>query len=224
MIRAVAVDDEPMSLSIIETFAAKTPFVDLKASFTDPWQLINYLAAEKIDLLFLDVQMPDLNGFEVIKSLQRKPLVIFVTAFTDYAVDSYEQNAVDYLLKPFSLARFTAACNKASDRIQKGQENQFDYTFIKSGYEQIKINFDDILYIESKANYVIFTLTQQQYISRMTLNDVITLLSPQNFIRIHRCFIVNKNKISRFNKQQLFIDNYVLPVGLNYQKSLNGLS
>src|SRR5215213_1265485 len=148
--KAIAIDDEPIALDIIKAHAAKVPFLDLKAVFTDAFKALEYLQKENIDLIFLDIKMPDISGIEFFNSLSKKPLLIFTTAYTEHAVTSFEMDALDYLLKPFSLSRFIKACNKAFELYNFRTASQTaDHLFIKTGYEQVKVLYDDILYLEA---------------------------------------------------------------------------
>src|ERR671932_125792 len=137
---AIAVDDEPIALEIIKSHAAKVPFLDLKAVFTDAFKALEYLQRENIDLIFLDIKMPDISGIDFFNSLSRKPLLVFTTAYTEHAITSFEMDAVDYLLKPFSLSRFIKACNKAFELYNFRNASQSpDHLYVKTGYEQLKI-------------------------------------------------------------------------------------
>jgi DNA-binding LytR/AlgR family response regulator len=160
LITAIAIDDEPPALEVVRSHASKIPFINLKAEFTDAFKAIEYLQREPVDLLFLDIKMPDISGIDLLNSLNKKPLVIFTTAYSEHAVTSFELDAIDYLLKPFALARFMKACNKASEiyHLRNNPESKKDYLFLKTGYEQVKVTFADIYYLEATGNYVNFVL------------------------------------------------------------------
>src|SRR6187402_2523461 len=148
--RAIAIDDEPLALEIIKSHASKVPFLDLQATFTDAFKAMQYLLKENIDLIFLDIKMPDISGIDFFNSLNKKPLVIFTTAYTEHAVTSFELDAVDYLLKPFPLTRFMKACNKAYELYNfRNTAEVKDYIFLKTGYEQVRVSFDDICHLEA---------------------------------------------------------------------------
>src|SRR5215218_5933961 len=177
--KAIAIDDEPIALDVIKAHAAKVPFLDLKATFTDAFLALEYLQKESIDLLFLDIKMPDISGIDFFSSLSRKPLVIFTTAYTEHAVSSFEMDAVDYLLKPFSLARFLKGCNKAYELYNfRNAAEVTDHIYIKTGYEQVKVMYDEICYVEATGNYVTFVLRDKNILSRSTFIEAINLL-PQ---------------------------------------------
>jgi len=227
MIKAIAIDDEPMALEVIRSLAAKVPFLDIKAYFTDAFAAIDYLAKEPVDLMFLDIKMPDISGIELMESLQQKPLVIFTTAYAEHAVASYELNALDYLLKPFAFTRFLKACNKAHEQILLKQKSApvADSIFIKAGYEQIKIMFSELLYLEGAGNYMSFILTDERRImSRLTVGEVISLLPADRFVRVHRSYIVNKNKVDKIERHQLHIGQNVVPVGGSFDAKNLGVS
>ncbi|GAB3419240.1 LytR/AlgR family response regulator transcription factor [Niabella aquatica] len=217
---AIAIDDEPIALEVIKTHASKVPFVALKATFTNAFEAIGYLQNNKTDLLFLDIKMPDINGIEFFKTLTNPPLVIFTTAYSEHAVEGFEVDAVDYLLKPFSLSRFLKACTKANEllALKKPHAQPADYIFLKDGYEQVKVFFDDILYIEAAGNYLhLFLKNNQKLLTRCTISDIEMQLPVHLFTRIHRSYIVANNKVNRYNKQAVFIDLKEIPIGNTYQ-------
>jgi two-component system LytT family response regulator len=220
MIKAIAIDDEPFALEVIRSHANKVPFLQLADCFTDPFEAIAHLANEPVQLLFLDIKMPDITGLELMGSLMNKPLVIFTTAYAEHAVQSYELDAVDYLLKPFSFSRFLKSCNKAHEILQyKGEQiaEAEDSIFIKSGYESIKVNFTDILYLESAGNYVTFVVSDDKRIlSRLTMSETITLLPANIFVRVHRSFIVNKLKVDRMERHQVHIGQHCIPISSSF--------
>lgn len=190
--KAIAIDDEPIALDIIISHASKVPFLDLKATFTDAFKALEYLQKEQVELLFLDIKMPDISGIDLYNSLSKKPMVIFTTAYSEHAVTSFELDAVDYLLKPFSLSRFIKGCNKAFELYNyRNAAETSDHLYIKTGYEQLKVLYDDILYLEATGNYVTFVLRDKNILSRSTFSEVINLLPTNKFVRVHRvipCF------------------------------------
>jgi DNA-binding LytR/AlgR family response regulator len=225
MLHTIAIDDEPIALEVVKSLSAKVPFVDLQACFTNAFEALAYLQQQKTDLIFLDIKMPDISGIDWLKSVVQPPMVIFTTAYSEHAVESFELDAVDYLLKPFSLARFLKATNKANElyRLKSSasvQEINPDHVFIKSGYEQIRIDFDDIVYLQSAGNYVHFILAENKILSRLTMNEVEALLPAALFTRIHRSYIVANNKITRMDKYNIRIDDICLPVGPGYSTAL----
>ena len=219
--KAIAIDDEPIALEIIKSHASKVPFLDLKAEFTDAFKALEYLQKENIDLIFLDIKMPDISGIDFYNSLSKKPLLIFTTAYSEHAATSFELDAVDYLLKPFSLSRFIKGCNKAFELYNfRNAAETADHLYVKTGYEQIKVMYDDILYLEAAGNYVTFVLKDKNILSRSTFIEAINLLPPAKFIRIHRSYIVALNKIDKAERHQVTINNKQIPVGEAYGQNL----
>ncbi|MGY3053569.1 two-component system LytT family response regulator [Pedobacter sp. UYEF25] len=217
--KAIAIDDEPIALEIITSHAAKVPFLDLKETFVNAFEAANYMQQHKLDVIFLDIKMPDITGIDFLKSLKNPPMVIFTTAYSEHAVQSFELDAIDYLLKPFSLARFLKACNKAQEQyhFKNGNiEKAAAYIFVKDGYEQIKVSLKDILYIEASGNYTLIQLQDSMISSRITINELATLLPQDCFIRCHRAFIVQKSKINRFDRNQIVIGQKTIPIGATY--------
>jgi two-component system LytT family response regulator len=222
--KAIAVDDEPIALDIIKSLASKVPFLDLKATFTDAFKALEYLQKENVDLLFLDIKMPDISGIDLFNSLSKKPLVIFTTAYSEHAVTGFELDAVDYLLKPFSLARFLKGCNKAFELYNsRNEETAVDYVYIKTGYDQVKLLFEDICYIEATGNYVTFVLKDKNILSRSTFNEAINLLPQEKFVRVHRSYVVAVNKINKVERGQVTVNNFPIPVSEAYADNLNSV-
>ncbi|RZL40383.1 MAG: response regulator transcription factor, partial [Pedobacter sp.] len=193
--------------------------IELSATFTNAFEAITYLQNNKVDLIFLDIKMPDISGIDFLKSLSNPPMVIFTTAYTEHAVQSFELDAVDYLLKPFSLSRFLKACNKSHElyNLRNNKvEAKSDYIFVKDGYEQVKVDLSDILYVEASGNYTQIQLKDKLISSRITINDLADLLPKNNFIRCHRAFIISKDKVSKFDRNQIWIDDKIIPIGATY--------
>jgi DNA-binding LytR/AlgR family response regulator len=214
MLRTIAIDDEPMALEVVKNLSAKIQFIELAAVFTDPFKALDYLQHEKIDLIFLDIKMPDISGIELLKSLARPPMVIFTTAYSEHAVESFELDVIDYLLKPFSQSRFLKACNKAAEHFRlKNGEAPF---FIKSGTENIRLEPEDLLYVESRGNYMQFVLRDKIITSRLTMSEVEALLPSAHFVRIHRSFIAAKKHITRIDKNSVWVKDTELPIGSGF--------
>ncbi|GAB4017369.1 LytTR family DNA-binding domain-containing protein [Spirosoma migulaei] len=217
---AVAIDDEPQALEVIKLHAAKVAFLDLKACFTDAFEAIAWLQINRVDLLFLDIKMPDISGMEVVKCLPKVPMVVFTTAYSDFAVQGFELDAVDYLLKPFSLVRFLKACTKALDMHTLRSDKEQAYLFVKTGYETEKVLLDDILYIEAEGNYLIYVLKNRKLLSRQTMADLMQLLPSDQFIRIHRSFCIALDKIEKMARQELTVAGQPIPIGASYEDAL----
>ncbi|MBA9077167.1 LytR/AlgR family response regulator transcription factor [Rufibacter quisquiliarum] len=228
--RVIAVDDEPMALEVVRSHASKVPFLELKACFTDAFKAMEYLQQEPVEVLFLDIKMPDITGLEFVASLQKKPQVIFTTAYSEHAVTSFELDAIDYLLKPFSLARFVKACNKAQELLKLRAQAHLippssaqavkEYLFLKTGYEQVKVLFDEILYLEAAGNYVTFVLENKKLLSRFTIAELCDVLPADRFIRVHRSYIVAKDKIEKVERHQVTIKGAEVPIGASYAQQL----
>lgn len=220
--KTIAIDDEPLALEVIRFHASKVPFLELLGCYTNAFEALEFLHRHPVELIFLDIKMPDISGLEFMETLSVKPMVIFTTAYSEHAVKSYELDAVDYLLKPFSLSRFLKACNKAKGLMEFRTDTPAhpDHLFLKSGSEQIKVRFDDILYIEAAGNYMTFVLPEQQILSRLTMQETLDLLPADRFFRIHRSYIVAKGKIDRMERHQVQVQDQVLPLGNAYVKEL----
>ncbi len=220
MLDAIAIDDEPIALDVVKNLAAKIPFLSVKGFFTNAFEAAEYLHHNKIDLIFLDIKMPDISGIDFLQSIANPPMVIFTTAYSEHAVQSFELNAIDYLLKPFSLSRFLKACNKAQEQWELRQQNntaQPAAIFIKDGYGQQRVELSDVLYAESNGNYMLFVLVDNKKItSRLTMAEAEALLPAAFFMRIHRSYIISKKQVSKIEKNTVWIQETPLPVGASY--------
>ena len=220
--RAIAIDDEPLALEVVKSHASKVPFLELSAVFTDAFKALEYMQREKVDLIFLDIKMPDISGIDFFSSLSKKPLVIFTTAYSEHAVTSFELDAVDYLLKPFSLSRFIKSCNKANELYTfRTSTEPSDFLFVKDGYDQLKINYDEILFLEAAGNYVTFTLQDRKILTRSTFQETLNLLPSDKFVRTHRSYIVAVGKIDKVERHQVTIKNKTIPVSGAFRTDLN---
>ncbi|WP_158797069.1 LytTR family DNA-binding domain-containing protein [Pedobacter sp. L105] len=225
---AIAIDDEPIALDVVKSHASKVPFITLQAVFTNAFEAIAYLQKNQVDLIFLDIKMPDISGIEFLHSLHHPPLVIFTTAYAEHAVKGFELNALDYLLKPFSLSRFLKACHKAEElyslRKKADTLSPSAHLFIKDGYEQIKVAIDEITYIEAAGNYTLIHLQNNTSLStRMPISEMYALMPAQQFIRTHRAFIVAKKAVTKFDRNQIWIGEKIIPVGPTYAQCLQEL-
>jgi len=220
MLKAIAIDDEPIALEVIKSLAAEVVFISIEGYFTNAFKAMEYLQKNKVDLIFLDIKMPNISGIDFMKTIPNPPMVIFTTAYSEHAVQSFELDAIDYLLKPFSLPRFLKACNKAHEQAELRKKSSpavgTTSIFIKSGYEQVRVELADILYAESTGNYVQFVLADRNIVSRLTMADAEDLLIPAGFIRVHRSFIAAKKHISKVDKRSVWIGTKELPIGAAY--------
>ncbi len=239
-IRCVIVDDEPLALDVLESYIDKIDHLDLVARLDNAVEAFNLLNREEVDLLFLDIQMPRLSGIELLRNISNPPKVIFTTAYRDYALQGYELDVMDYLLKPISFDRFLKAVNKLNrDRLTENAppspvssfdstpNNQYEeaFLYLKADKKMVKILLKDILYIESLKDYIRVKTTQKTVTAYQRISFMEEKLPENRFIRIHRSFIVAKDKVDAFSPPSVEIGDITLPIGRNYRsevlKSLN---
>lgn len=218
MITCIALDDEPLALQVIKEYAEKIPFLQLREVFTNPEDAMASLKAAPADLIFLDIQMPDCNGVDWYKSLPQKPAVVFTTAYKDFAVDGFNVDAIDYLLKPFDYARFLKAVYKAKEYLEflSSKDLELSSIFVKVNYELMKINLRDIDLVEALDDYIRIHIKPQPVLTLMTLKGIQEKLPAKEFIRVHRSYIVPVNKIEKFNRQKITVAGKEVPVGSSY--------
>jgi two-component system, LytTR family, response regulator len=215
MIRAVAIDDEPLSLKVLEEHSSKVNFLHLQGVFTNPLEGIEYVKKEKIPALFLDINMQDISGLEIVELLPPQTYIIFTTAYPEYAVKGFEVDAVDYLLKPVSFSRFLKACHRLKQRFEAEQPDLV--LVLKDGSELIRVKTSDIYFIEAAGNYVKVHTSKGIFLHRQTVKELVGLLPPSKFLRTHKSYIVNIEHISRIETLQLTIDNQPIPLSPNYR-------
>ena len=247
MIRVLAIDDEPLALQKLVSYIGKVPFLELAAQCRSALEARQFLQNDTVDALFCDINMPDLNGMDFIKTLTAPPLIVFTTAYAEYAVEGFRVNAVDYLLKPYDMQDFLRAANRLKERfvasgspadsdiqtapsvvsgsaptVASGSAADSDILFLKTDYRIVKVTISDISYVEAMSEYLKVHLRSEQ-------KPIVTLLSmkkmeerlPQNFMRIHRSYIVNLNDIQEVNKNRVILDaDTYLPIGDNYKETL----
>ncbi len=228
MIRVLAIDDEPLALQQLAVYIKKIQFLELVAECQSAIEAKEILNSEDIDAIFCDINMPDLNGMDFVKSLSSPPLVVFTTAYSEYAVEGFKVDAVDYLLKPFGLDDFKRAANRLLERLESkpepaAAEPEDDSIFVKTDYRVVKLSISDIRYIEGMSEYLKIHLESQP-------KPIVTLLSmkkmeeflPSHFMRIHRSYIINLKKIQEVNKNRVIMDSETyLPIGDNYKDAFN---
>jgi len=225
----ITVDDEPLALDLMEDFIKKVPFLNLVKKCKNAIEAIEVLHKEKIDLIFLDIHMPNISGIDFISSLENKPGFIFTTAYTNYAIEGFDLNAIDYLVKPIPFDRFLKAVNKAYDYHTKinrsvnsslsDKQDKKDYIFVKADYQTVKINFRDIQYIEGLKDYIkIYTSAVKPVLTLMSLKSLEEKLPQNDFIRIHRSYIVPIGKIDSIRRSRIRIGDKQIPVGENYKE------
>jgi DNA-binding LytR/AlgR family response regulator len=218
MISCIAIDDEPLALQLITEYASKINFLNLIKTFTDTDEANNWLNENNVDLLFLDIQMPEVNGLQFYKSLTKKPQVIFTTAYSEYAVEGFNVDAIDYLLKPFEFERFLKSAVKAKEYLEflSNQELQLASIFIKVDYQLMKINLKEIDLIEGLDDYIRIYIKPKPVLALMTLKSLQEKLPSLEFIRIHRSYIVPISKIESFGKNKLKVNGRDIPIGSSY--------
>ena len=219
MIRAIALDDEPLALQIIANYCQHTEGVILEKYFTRTKETVKYLGENPIDLLFLDIQMPAISGIEFYKNLPDKAMVIFTTAYSAYAVDGFDLNAVDYLLKPFTLERFQQAIAKAAlIHSAKQQADDVAYIYVRVNYAQTPIKVADILFIEALDNYIrIHIEGQKPLMLRIPMKTILAQLPSRNFVRVHKSYIVALDRIESVRNKVITIQNKHIPIGKNFE-------
>jgi DNA-binding LytR/AlgR family response regulator len=223
----IIIEDQPPAQRLLKKYIEDFRTLQLKATFSDAIQAMEFLKTETVDLIFLDIHLPKISGIDFLKTIPNPPPVILTTAFSDYALESYEFNVVDYLLKPFSFQRFVKAVSKVpiQNIAQSNEENEHTRKeiFIKSGYEYIKITTGDILYIKSDADYTEIFLPNKKYLSSEPLRYWLENLDNNHFMRIHKSYIINISKIEKVASNQVFLMNkIVVPIGRAYKESFAG--
>ena len=219
--KCIAIDDEPLALTQLSDYISQVPFLSLVKSCQDAFEAMKILSEEEVDLIFVDINMPDLNGLDFIRSLVNRPLVIFTTAYSEYAVEGFKLDAVDYLLKPISYVDFLQAANKALqwfELVQKPEE--IDSIFVKSDYKLVQVELKKIMYIEGLKDYIkIYTEDDAKPIlSLMSMKAMEELLPSSRFIRVHRSFIVQKDKIRVIDRGRIVFDKTYIPISDSYKQ------
>lgn len=229
-INVIIVDDEPLALDILETFISRVPELELAGKCNNAVEAGEVLDSRKVDVMFLDIQMPHITGIEFLRSLEDPPLVVFTTAYANFAVEGFDLDALDYLLKPISFERFMKSVQKIKDHMafqrdeEEDQSAEKDFFFVKADKKLMKINYSEISYIEGLKDYVIIWLETTRIITLQTMKSLEEKLDSKNFRRIHRSYIVNLNKINAVNGSMVEIEFKgqvrQLPVGKNYKEEL----
>jgi len=220
MIHCLIVDDEPLAADVIESFVSKMPHLQLSGKVNSATEALAVLKTGKVDIMFLDIQMPEMTGLEFLKTLRNPPLVIFTTAYPNYALESYEIDAADYLLKPVSFDRFVKAVNKAEERMKApAPEGETpDYIFVKADGKLVRINIQDICYVEGLKDYVIIHTMQNKVVTHNTMKNIeALLLSDDNFIRIHRSYIINLRFVKEIEGNSFRVKDQLLTIGTTFK-------
>lgn len=231
----IIIDDEPLALDLLKDYIEKIPFLTLERTFTNPLEGLAYLQENRVDLIFLDVELPYLNGIEFVKCLQWKPLIIFTTAYEKYALAGYDLEITDYLVKPIQFERFLRAVNKANSQLKLSKKNVErpvvvpekeslpDFIMVKTGYNTINVNLNDILYVEGLKDYIKIHLTSKTILTLNSLKKLQEMLPESRFVRVHRSFIVSLPKIDSIQRSRIVIGKTFVPVGENYKNAFKDM-
>jgi len=229
-INCIAIDDEPLALNKMKRYIEKIEFLNLMKSFSNGIDAISFLKDNRVDLIFLDIEMENLSGIELLEALQKKPKVIFTTAYDSYALKGYELDVTDYLLKPISFQRFVKAVDKVYESLSDGgrgdavvsqkSENiqNDDYIFVKTEYRIQKINLNEILYIEGMKDYIRIITPNEKVMTLQSLKKMVEVLDPDKFIRVHKSYIVAIDKIKSIERSHILIDEARIPIGESYRQ------
>jgi len=227
MIKAIIVDDEPLAQNVILQFAKAIPGLEIICTCDNALEASSKLKEESVDLMFLDVNMPRLSGLELLKNLAKPPLVILTTAYSDYAMEGYELNILDYLKKPFSFERFFKAVQKAEDQIAlrqaHKQESESDYIFIKANKKTIRVEFKSICYIEGLGDYIKIHLKDKHLVTNLSMKKMEELLPADQFFRTHKSYLIRLDQILSIEGNQVNVNGTKLPVGNNFRQEFQEL-
>lgn len=228
-IYCIIVEDEPLAVKVLIDYISQVPFLELKGSFKDAIVATDFLRTNTVDLIFLDIHLPKLKGMAFLKTLTHAPAVIITTAYHQYAVEGFNLNVTDYLLKPFEFERFLVAVTKVKTSYVKGsreaeaQSDTKNYLFLSVQKKKVRIQFNDILYIESQREYVKIVTAQKEYLTKISTHEIEALLPQSLFKRIHRSFIISINKIESYTAEEIDINGISIPVGRDYRQVLDQL-
>jgi two-component system LytT family response regulator len=229
MIRCVVIDDEPYARQLLTEFIGRLPNLTLEGSFSSALSALTMLGKKPIDVIFLDIQMPDISGIDFLKALEKRPAIIFTTAFSEYAIEGFELDVADYLLKPFDFGRFLKAVNKVTSRMEKDPiaKTSVDaggraqgFIFVKDGNKLVRVELKDILFIKGSREYVTIHTKDKKIMSLQSMRNLEEEL-PREFIRIHNSYIINILSVSSITKQEVEIGDEIIPIGITYKKNFS---
>jgi DNA-binding LytR/AlgR family response regulator len=230
MMNCIAVDDEPLALDIIENYVNRHPDLKLIARCNNAAEASEILKTRKVDLMFIDIQMPEITGLSFVKSLENKPLFMFTTAYPDYAVEGFELDAIDYLLKPIAYDRFEKGVEKAKEYFKIKQnadvaetDLESEFIFVKANQKLVKLAYNDIFYVEAFADYVKIFLADKKIVTLQTMKNMEKKLPPEFFSRVHRSFIVNRHHVESFSTTVCEVNGIKIPIGKNYKDNFVGI-
>lgn len=222
-LKAIIIDDEPLARKLLADFCEKVPFLECTGSFSNGLEALDYLKHQNPDLVFLDIQMPDITGLELLQILRERPQIIFTTAYAEYAVEGFEQDATDYLLKPFDFPRFLKAVTKALERKpgtidpKATNSDQSDFLFVKDGRDLVKVRLEEVYFIKGQKDYVQFHTVNGKLMSLMNLRDLENDLPDRQFLRIHQSYIINTEHIASVSNDRVLVAGEYIPVSQTYR-------
>jgi DNA-binding LytR/AlgR family response regulator len=227
-IKCIIIEDEPLAAKVLADYIASVPFLQLEGTFKDAILATDYLRDHQTDLIFLDIHLPKLKGMAFLKTLTNPPAIIVTTAYHQYAVEGFNMNVTDYLLKPFDFERFLVAVTRVKtiqkEKLEQGESREAkDYLFINVQKKKVKILFSEIVYIESQREYIKITTTRKEYISKMSTHEIEELLPAHLFRRIHRSFIISLSKIESYTAEEVEVNGVSIPIGRGYRDVLENL-
>jgi two-component system, LytTR family, response regulator len=225
-ISCIIVEDEPLAAKVLADYISEVPFLQLKATLKDAILATEFLRENTVDLIFLDIHLPKVKGMAFLKTLTHPPAVIITTAYHQYAVEGFELNVIDYLLKPIAFERFLVAVGKVKNRQEKtitAESVPKDYLIVNVQKKKVKINFEDILYIESQREYVKIVTSKREYLSKLSTREIESSLPANQFKRVHRSFIISVSKIESYTAEEVEVNGTSIPVGRDYRHVLDGL-
>ena len=227
-ISCIIIEDEPLAVKVLSDYIDQVPFLELRGTFRDALLATDYLRENVVDLIFLDIHLPKLKGMAFLKTLSHPPAVIVTTAYHQYAVEGFNMNVTDYLLKPFDFERFLVAVTRVKtiqkEKLEQGESREAkDYLFINVQKKKVKILFSEIVYIESQREYIKITTTRKEYISKMSTHEIEELLPAHLFRRIHRSFIISLSKIESYTAEEVEVNGVSIPIGRGYRDVLENL-
>lgn len=227
-LKCIIIEDEPLAVKVLTDYVAQVPFLQLEGSFKDAILATEWLRTNEVELIFLDIHLPKLKGMAFLKTLTKQPAIIITTAYHQYAVEGFDMNVTDYLLKPFEFERFLIAVNKVRMTNGNGQHaiesgEVKDYLFLTVQKKRVKVLFSEILYIESQREYIKIVTVNKEYISRMSTHEIENLLPGRLFKRIHRSFIISIHKLESFTAESVEIHGISIPIGRGYREVIENL-
>ena len=232
MLKCMVIDDEPLAIQLLENHIGKVAFLELANTFKNPLEALIAINSDPVDLIFLDIQMPQLNGVQFMKLLQNRAQVIITSAYQEYAIDGFEHDVIDYLLKPVSFERFYKAVEKAHNLKNPAQTVERTpelhpatggYIFIKVETKMVRVELDDILFIEGLKNYVCIQTKTKKIVTLQVMKQLEEILPPNRFVRVHKSYIVALDKINSIERQEIYISDRVIPIGITYQEAFSKL-